>query len=278
MSGSQRRSTVKRAVQFFTSGAFLHHPFTSVWRRIVWRTHWRLRSEKPFTVDYMNGVKLRLAHSSASSGVYLNRGFSDHVVAEMFLSVIRPGMLVFDVGAHIGEYTVLFGKAVGRQGSVHAFEPDHRVMPFLHENVRINRLNNVVVSGLALSDAHGMESFTLQTDATASSLTKFAMSEGSRTLAVEVPTTTVDAYVDAAGIHALHVLKIDAEGAELAILKGGARTLQRLRPELVFAECHSADLADAAEDFLRDLGYIVEMDQQHEYPHLRAWAHRPNVT
>jgi FkbM family methyltransferase len=265
------RGALTRACRFLTSAEFLRHPIRSVSRRVVWHAHWQLRSDKPFTVDYVNGLKLKLAHSSASSGIYLNRGFSDALVAELFAGALRPGMVAFDIGAHIGEYTVLFGQAVGGDGSVHAFEPDPKVLPFLRENISLNGLSNVVVNGLAVSDAQGIDLFTPQLDATASSLTRFATLErGSVTL--EVPTTTLDAYVTSAGIRALDALKIDAEGAELAILKGGAMTLRTLRPSLVFAECHSAYLAASAEALLRDLGYEVDVERSRMYPHLRAWS------
>jgi len=69
-----------RAYGFFTSPGFLHHPIRSVSRGVVWHAHWRLRCPKPFTVEYANGLKLTLAQSSASSGVYLNHGFSDAMV------------------------------------------------------------------------------------------------------------------------------------------------------------------------------------------------------
>jgi len=239
----------------------------------VWRTHWKLRQEKPFIVDYVGGLRLKLAPSTASSGIYLNQGFSDSTNARLFLDFLGPGMVAFDVGAHIGEYTVLFGSAVGSGGCVHAFEPDLKVLPFLHDNVEINHLTNVTVNGVAMADTKGSESFTPQTDATASSLTRFAKLEQGR--AVEVPTTTIDAYVEEARIEMLHALKIDVEGAEVAVLQGGSRTLQTLRPGLLLVECHSAGISRSAESMLRELDYVVEVDSSHAYPHLRARPANP---
>ena len=272
MSVSELSGVARRAARFFTSKAFLRHPVESVSRRIAWRTHWKLRPERPLMIDYVDGLRLKLAHSSASSGIYLNRG-PDRIHADLFLGFLRQGMVAFDVGAHIGEYTVLFGSAVGSGGWVHAFEPDPRVLPFLRENVEINHLANVTVNGVALADRKAAESFTPRSDATASGLTRFSQPDETRTL--PVPTTTIDAYVEENGIGALDAIKIDVEGAELAVLKGAVRTLQVLRPGLLLVECHGAGIARSAASALRQADYVVDMDSGHAFPHLRARPTNP---
>jgi FkbM family methyltransferase len=74
--------------------------------------------------------------------------WEDHVT-QVFLSTVKNGMTVLDIGAHCGYYSMLAGMLVGQSGAVHAFEPN----PFYHKNmlksigyngfkdrVRLNRL------------------------------------------------------------------------------------------------------------------------------------------
>lgn len=83
----------------------------------------------------------------------------------------------------------------------------------------MNRLTNVAINGVAMADVVGVESFTPQKDATASSLARFTEGEVGPTVQVQV--TTLDAYVDATtGVRGLDAMKVDVEGAELAVLRG----------------------------------------------------------
>jgi FkbM family methyltransferase len=273
MSVQTLRNMASRAARFVMSEGFIHHPIRSVWRRLVWRIHWKLRPEQPFTIGYLNGLTLRLANSTASMGIYLNGGSSDPSVARVLQRYLRPNMVAFDVGAHIGEYTLLFASQVGAAGSVHSFEPDPYVLPFVRYNVEANRLKNVTVNELAVSDGDGTASFILETDPTSSHLTDFPApipTGGQFVRNDEVITVTIDAYVDRVGLSALDLIKVDVEGAEVASLRGAETTFRTLRPGLVFVECHSDELAQAAEAYLAGLGYIVDVDRGHMFPHLTA--------
>ena len=264
-------SKAARGASFVTSKEFADHPIRSVLRRLIWRSHWKLRPLRPFTVTYLNDFTLRLANSGASCGIYLNDGFSDPTVARLFLDYLKPGMVALDIGAHIGEYSVLFASRIGPTGWVHSFEPDPSVFPFLRDNVQGNHLDNVAVNEAAVADLDGTAPFFIEPDATSSHLVDFAaVPVNGKAVKKTVATTTIDAYVDRAGISTLDAVKLDIEGAELAALKGGENALRAMRPGLVFVECHSNPLADAAHEYLAGLGYEVEVDRGHMFPHLRA--------
>jgi len=268
------RNKAVKGARFVTSKEFVDHPIRSVSRRLVWRAHWKLWPHRPFTVTYLDRLRLTLANSTASSGIYLNDGFSDPIVARLFLRFLRPGMVAFDIGAHVGEYSVLIASRVGATGSVHSFEPDPTMIPFLRRNVRANRLDNVTVNEAAVSDVDGRASFSAEPDATSSHLSDFAapIPSSDQTVRKDVGTLTIDSYVDQAGISAIDFVKLDIEGAEFAALKGGENTLRTLRPGLVFVECHSDALAEAVRSFLAGLEYEVDTDRGHMFPLLWAWS------
>jgi FkbM family methyltransferase len=254
-------SSVVRASRFLRSDRFRRAPVRSVANRLRWRLHWRLHPDRPYEMN-VGGMTMRLAHSSASSGVFLGQtsgmGASDPEIAAAFREVLRPGMVALDCGAHIGEYSLLFSRLVGPGGAVHAFEPDPRVFEFLKWNVERNGLTNVTANMLALSSSGGRADYALHPDATCSALAEFDGDGAGGVETVEVSTTSLDAYAPEHGLERVDAVKIDVEGAEGAVLEGAARILERMRPVLVFVECHTAAAGSDVRRALERAGYELD--------------------
>ena len=68
---------------------------------------------------------------------------------------LRPGMVVFDIGADHGPYSVLAAKCLGEKGRVRSFEPSPRERKYLKQNLSINHCHNVTVESLALGSRAG---------------------------------------------------------------------------------------------------------------------------
>jgi FkbM family methyltransferase len=148
---------------------------------------------------------------------------------------IEPGSTVYDVGANIGFYTLLFSRWAKH---VVAYEPDPANLALLRANLRENCCRNVVVRPLALAAQTGPAAFrrdlvTGQTghlgDGPTYSETQFAVTKSS-TIAVD--TSTLDADVSLLGTKP-DVLKLDVEGGECDVLLGGVRVLTDYRPVVV---------------------------------------------
>jgi FkbM family methyltransferase len=167
------------------------------------------------------------------------------------LSIVKPGHVVFDIGANIGYYTVLASQQVGPTGRVVAFEPLARNVSYLYRHVRLNRAENVRLIPLGCSDRTGVALFRRGPDYATGSLTRGPRS--SSALDELVGVTTVDDVVQELGL-VPNVLKIDVEGAEERVLKGAARTLDAAHPA-VLVGVHSEPLRAACTSFLRALGY-----------------------
>jgi FkbM family methyltransferase len=174
--------------------------------------------------------------------------------------------VVFDVGAHAGQYTKLFARAAS-SGRVYAFEPGSYARAILRAVVALHRLENVAVMPMALGAACGVD--TLSVPVKASGSFGFGLSHlgtpEQRWPAVAqelVAQTTLDAVAAALDLDRLDFIKADIEGSELALLRGGERTLRRFRPILVI-ELLSQHLARAdhrindAFAFLAGLGYVA---------------------
>lgn len=155
------------------------------------------------------------------------------------LGFLQPGMVVVDIGAHWGLYTLLASKRVGTKGRVIAFEPSPRELGRLKYNLLLNRCRNVRVEPLGLSSSGGLAQLfvCLGRETGCNSLKPPAVS--GPTKPVQVSLTTIDDYCERQGMFHVDFLKLDVEGAEMEVLKGATEFLSRKpRPILM---CELAD-------------------------------------
>jgi FkbM family methyltransferase len=178
----------------------------------------------------------------------------------LFRQHLRAGMTVVDIGAHVGIYTLLAARAVGENGRVLSFEPSPDTFPFLRANVeRTAWAGRVTLHPAAVSDQHGgSASFRLASESGRNSSLFFDPATPAPER-VEVPLVSLDGLL-APGTR-VDLVKIDAEGAELAALRGMTRVLDD-NPGLVlfleYAPEHLRRAGDAPEallDFLEARGF-----------------------
>jgi len=139
----------------------------------------------------------------------------------------REGDWVLDVGAYVGVFTVLSGKAVGEKGKVFAFEPQERSRKVLEANLRLNRLSNVVVVPKALGDR--------ESKVTMRGMVIKRWGRG------YIECTTLDAWAKASHLERLDFLKMDVEGFERKVLCGGMETLCQFKPRMGICIYHLPD-------------------------------------
>jgi FkbM family methyltransferase len=161
-----------------------------------------------------------------------------HLVS-WILDALSPGGVFFDVGAHYGWLSVAAARRVGLLGRVVAFEPSPANADILSYHKRVNRLPQVEVVRKAVSDSdsgalpfflvnNGLSfrnSLTIGPDETP----HVTPAEKTRT---EVPSITLDRFCQDSGSDP-DLIKIDVEGAELLVLQGARRLLERRRPGLI---------------------------------------------
>lgn len=203
------------------------------WLRRVLRTVFR----KALAWSNSGGLTSRLPHGEVVRVAPEFRFVTwNPVEYEAFRQVLRPGDVAFDIGANVGAYTVLFAQWVGVAGQVHAFEPAPDAFRGLRRHLELNHLGEiVVVHRVAVSDQIGEASFV----GTGSDGTNHLLSRSeSEVRVIRVPTTTVDAVCAESGA-CPRLLKIDVEGAELAVLRGARHTIARMdRDAGIFVEMH----------------------------------------
>jgi len=162
--------------------------------------------------------------------------------------LLEPTMVFADVGANQGEFTLFAAKRLAR-GRVLAFEPMTEMRERLERNLEANAFGNVLVSGLGLWSEPGRRRLFRR----AALFEDGSVHEGLGTLfptaersqeVEEIELTSLDAFREEHGIDRIDVLKVDVEGAELAVLTGAEQTLERCRPLLLLEA--DRDCADAA--------------------------------
>lgn len=179
-----------------------------------------------------------------------DRGFACHVMLDGFWEMwltqflaqrVKPGMTVVDVGANYGYYTLLLGDAVGESGHVIAVEPSPDAAALLGETVLLNGFagrTRIVPQALGAAAGSALL-FTPDSEPKNATLVAFDGLPGGDTHAV--PVTTLDAV--ALERPRIDLVKIDAEGAEEAIVAGMQGIIARDRPMLVL-EYNAARYAD----------------------------------
>jgi FkbM family methyltransferase len=188
------------------------------------------------------------------------------VLAPTIARLVPPAAVVFDVGAHAGQYTKLFARAASA-GRVYAFEPGSYARAILRVVVWLHRLRNVAVLPMALGAECGVG--TLSVPVKRSGSYGFGLSHlgppQDRWSAVAqelVALITIDTVVAALALDRVDLIKADIEGWELSLLRGAEDTLRRFRPCLLI-ELSGAHLTragatlDAAFAFLAELGYAA---------------------
>jgi len=180
----------------------------------------------------------------------------------MLRHLVRPGDLVYDVGANLGLYTRFLVTALGA-GRVVAFEPsaDNRIL--LAQNLALAGIEaRVTVLPSAIADTDGTAEFQVDdrqsTSGTLSRVTGGGPSVGRSNLGLgpltaQVACRSLDSLV-AEGLPKPDVIKVDVEGAEALLLRGACDLLRGTGPRLLI-ELHGAEVTREVLPILADLGY-----------------------
>jgi FkbM family methyltransferase len=171
------------------------------------------------------------------------------------LWTLRHGVFV-DVGAYVGFYTVLAARHGWR---VVAFEPSPINVILLKYNISLHGVGDrAVIVSKAAGDAHGWARFSISSNPSESSFTKYLRNE-LKLLDVVVEVTTIDSVLESLSVKDIDnlVMKVDVEGFGLRVLRGAMKTIEMFRPFILFEVHKTFDDEDEihALEMLKSLGY-----------------------
>jgi FkbM family methyltransferase len=242
------------------------HPKALVW----WFKRTR-RPGQPIITRMMNGLKVRIYPEDVIGRDIFVHGVFEPKESRFVSSFLKSGMVFFDVGANLGQYTLLGAQAVGPQGKVHSFEPSKRMFSELSYNVALNglydrcHLNRVAIAnkpGLADIPVYkpGAEVYT--------SLGNCRVDQYLTDGWEQVSMITLEDYCEEHKISTVDLIKMDIEGAELLALQGAQKFLSKADAPTILLEVgesltkgfgyHGKDIWD----FLMARGYRMHLIQR----------------
>lgn len=199
---------------------------------------------------------------------------SERAIIEDILQELDSGDVFFDVGANTGLYSLFVGEA-RPGGEVVAFEPYAPNVALFEQDIARNRLTNVEVREVALSDEDGTVAFGQPRDIDLG-YGSSAIQGNQTERTVEVPAATGDGLVSSGAVPHPNVVKIDVEGAEPLVVDGLSETLSAPECRLLYCEIHLprgtnhpsiADFGTTREEFearLQEFGFNTAAIQTRE--------------
>ena len=235
----------------------------------------RAAPDEPVVVEVAGGLArgLRL-RVDLKREKYFWLGTHEMPVQRALQREVRPAMTVYDVGAHLGFFTLALARLVGPQGRVLAFEPLPANVLLLRENLAMNPAVSANVQVIEAAVA-GESARTRLFAAASSTMARITTPTADHVGTHEVETLTLDELVFARGAPPPQVVKMDIEGAEGLALAGARRLLGEVAP-LLLIEVHGEEAARAVWEELRQAGYRVftlEHDREFLAPGEFAKAH-----
>jgi len=234
--------------------------------RFVSAARMALGRGKVVTVN-RHGLRWKLDLSEGIDfAIYLLGGFERGTLITL-RKLVKPGDVVFDIGANIGAHTLALARSVGPQGRVFAFEPAEFAFVKLKANLALNpELRTRLFPSQTLLTASLNDSAEAKIYASWPLETRGSVHPKHRGRLVETRGTTVDTldhFAEAQGIERLNLIKIDVDGHELPVLQGGLSVLKKFQPILVIELSpyvhreHGHDFA-AFLALLREAGYALQ--------------------
>lgn len=181
-----------------------------------------------------------------TSQAYLRAAY-EPAMQQLLVRFLRPGHVVYDIGAHAGFHSLYSALLVRPGGLVVAFEPNPKSRASLERRVRANPELKIRIMPCALSDGFAV----LRMDISRGS--QSCISESAQSV---VEARTLDSLVEESRVPVPNLIKIDVEGYEEYVLRGALRTLRSFSP-VVLCDYNDSGTFDMANRMLRPIGYQV---------------------
>lgn len=179
---------------------------------------------------------------------------------------IRPGAVVYDIGAHIGYHSAHFAACVGQSGKVYAFEPHPDNLDRLRHHLALNGVAaRVEVVACAVGERNGRGDFLLHESPGMGKMEGSLGRQLAKADRLEVQLVSLDQFASEPTHRQPDLIKLDVEGGELAALRGMRHLLEQSKP-LLLLELHGNEAAEGAMKLLQEMGYSLRsLGEQGEF-------------
>lgn len=194
-------------------------------------------SETCLTVRMKGDIKVCLPRSIQLLTPYVlleqEDWFEDEI--EFIRHLLKPGMQVIDIGANYGVYTLTMAKIIGPTGKVWAFEPASTTAAFLNQSIKLNLMNNILLTQAGLSNRKGTAKLKIEPNSELNYITNHPDSD---TTCETIQLLSIDDCEMEFRWNDIDFIKLDAEGEESNIVKGAAHFLSSQSPLIMFELKH----------------------------------------
>jgi FkbM family methyltransferase len=215
---------------------------------------WLERGRLSIPQGHAGGLRFEMRHlplSHAHLGSIAFGNLETGVQEAMVRHLGRAGVF-YDIGANLGFFSLLAAHLVGlEQGLVYAFEAAPDNARAIQENAELNGIRNVTVIDKAVSSRSGMGRLQVVDDQSWSKLEEYGEHPYTERV-IDVELVAIDDLLRAGELSPPTVVKIDVEGAEIAVLDGMRETLERHQPAVI---CELHGTHDAFLTTMAALGY-----------------------
>ena len=220
---SVRNPIVSKILWLTSSPGFRKRPLHVLCRCIAWEMV--KRRGAAISMPYDSGFEITLKPGEGASRLAFYFGHTEPALFELYEKFLKPGQVVVDAGANIGLHALVFSRLVGPKGHVYAFEPDSVNFARLKEHLTQNRIQNVTAADCALGESEARA--LLVRDPSDSSRSYLSSAAGAAGPASAVSVVSLDQFAVRENLERIDFLKVDVEGHELSLLKGGRDLMRR---------------------------------------------------
>jgi FkbM family methyltransferase len=231
------------------------YPLRALSRFLVWKLI-RLLKLQNLKVKFWKNCYLYITHDSFQSMWLMYNYIVDW---EEFLFIhyyLRKNSIVFDIGSNMGFYTIWMSRSLGELGEIHSFEPDTKNFNRLSQNILINQFNGQFIPNkYAVSSKNGTMKMTIGFDGE-----NHLVDSNFGGVSSLVNVVCLDEYCNQHDISKIDFIKIDVEGFELDVLKGGINLLTQKNIDVIQLELNgtlinSGTTKQELISFVESIGY-----------------------
>ena len=228
-------------------------PLTRLIRRSLNQAAPRGLTRVSIAAGLLSGATFRLDLQSEKD---LWLGTYESALLDRLADWIKPGMVVFDVGANLGYLAVGFGRLVGPAGEVHAFEPLPLNLDRLRHSINSNEMDDrIQVVPKAVGVAKGEADFLIHSSGGMGKLEGSHGRQADYSGSFRAEVISLDGYVEEKQVRPDWV-KVDVEGGEGAVLRGSTNLLEEIRPGWLM-EIHGPEAASEVWQLLEAADYSL---------------------
>ena len=221
-------------------------------------------------ITIFNGYKLYVDETDMGISRDLAiHGIRESTATKYFQSILKPGMVVYDIGSNIGYYVLVAHEKIESEGFIYSFEPLQSNVELLKMNTAANGITNIEIYPIALGDMHTQEILSISK---LSNLNAIVKEEDISELGLkwfdkhiigktEVEQWDLDGFIEYNKLPIPDVLRMDVEGYEIRVLKGADTTLEKMATgSILFIEFHGDLIRDKKQVITKLHSELIEKD------------------